>query len=151
MGTMTPGAFGEQQSETKKETRTMKPEHSVAVAVITAVASIIVAVVSAYSAKDAKNQAEQAISKANSADGEVAKVKSSSVGSLNDGQKLCRVLQRKAWRDGVIVPKDWGVVNCQDYMRKTEGDDYQLGCVYSDGVNLAKPGGSLPSPNCGWH
>jgi hypothetical protein len=73
-----------------------------------------------------------------------------SVGSLESGQKLCRVLQGRAWRDGLIVPKNWTVSLCVDYMKKTGGNGYQLGCIYSDGTNLGKEDGSFPSPNCGW-
>jgi len=71
-------------------------------------------------------------------------------GSLEKGQKLCRVLQGKTWRDGLIVPQNWSISLCVDYMKKTGGNGYQLGCIYTDGTNLGKEDGSLPSPNCGW-
>jgi hypothetical protein len=73
-----------------------------------------------------------------------------SAGPLEKGQKLCRVLQGKMWRDGLIVPQSWSVSLCVDYMKKTGGTAYQLGCIYTDGTNLGKEDGSFPSPNCGW-
>jgi hypothetical protein len=72
------------------------------------------------------------------------------VGPLERGQKLCRVLRGSTWRDGIIVPQNWTVRLCEDYMRKTGGTDYQLGCIYTDGTNLALPARAIPSPNCGW-
>jgi hypothetical protein len=73
-----------------------------------------------------------------------------SAGPLERGQKLCRVLQGRMWRDGLIVPQNWTVSLCVDYMKKTGGTAYQLGCIYTDGTNLGKEDGSFPSPNCGW-
>ncbi len=78
------------------------------------------------------------------------KLQASSLGSLEKGQKLCRVLQGKTWRDGLIVPQNWSVNLCIDYMKKTGGNGYQLGCIYADGTNLGREDGSFPSPNCGW-
>lgn len=81
---------------------------------------------------------------------QITQLESGSVGSLEKGQKLCRVLQGKTWRDGLIVPQNWSQSLCIDYMKKSGGNGYQLGCIYSDGTNLGKEDGSFPSPNCGW-
>ena len=78
------------------------------------------------------------------------KLAANSLGSLEKGQKLCRVLQGKTWRDGLIVPQNWTISLCVDYMKKTGGNGYQLGCIYQDGTNLGGENGSIPSPNCGW-
>ena len=73
-----------------------------------------------------------------------------SIAPLEKGQKLCRVLQGKTWHDGVIVPQSWDINQCKDYMLKTKGSGYQLGCVYTDNTTLGGEDGSTPSPNCGW-
>jgi hypothetical protein len=66
------------------------------------------------------------------------------------GQKLCKVLGRKKWRDTVVVPQTWSVGLCADYMKKTGGTTYQLGCIFADRTTLGKEGGTHPEPNCGW-
>jgi hypothetical protein len=73
-----------------------------------------------------------------------------SAGTLDQGQKLCRVLQGRTWRDGLIVPQNWNVNLCIDYMRKTGGNGYQLGCIHRDGTILGGENGTIPYPNCGW-
>jgi hypothetical protein len=128
------------------------------VALITTVGAIAVAFVTASvtagtaasKATDAQGAAHEALQAAQSAQAQSSQAASSSVGPLQSGQKLCRVLHGNTWRDGLIVPQDWTVSICVDYMKKSGGTGYQLGCIYSDGTNLAKEDGSLPSPNCGW-
>jgi hypothetical protein len=85
-----------------------------------------------------------------SAEQKISTVAASTAGPLADGQKLCRVLAGKTWRDGLIVPKNWPISLCSDYAKKSGGTGYQLGCIYTDGTNLGKEDGTLPFPNCGW-
>jgi hypothetical protein len=80
----------------------------------------------------------------------IESVENNAAGSLDKGQKLCRVLQAETWRDGIIVPKNWTIFLCMDYMTKTDAHDYQLGCIYEDGITLGTAGGGIPYPNCGW-
>src|SRR5437016_5587893 len=61
-------------------------------------------------------------------------LKKQSLGSLEDGQKLCVVLGKgKTWRDGLVVPQDWNVRLCEDYMKRSGGTLYQLGCIKTSG------------------
>lgn len=82
---------------------------------------------------------------------QISELQGSSAGTLDQGQKLCRVMQNKQWKDGLIVPKSWNINLCMDYMRKTGGTKYQLGCVYTDGLTLGNEDGTIPSPNCSWN
>jgi type II secretory pathway pseudopilin PulG len=135
-----------------------KMSKAIWVALITAAASIVVAVVSGWFALRANNNqaelaktANAAQSAANNANQQLNQVAASSAGTLERGQKLCRVIHGNTWRDGLIVPQNWTAALCSDYTKKTGGTGYQLGCIYTDGTNLAKPDGSFPSPNCGWN
>jgi hypothetical protein len=81
---------------------------------------------------------------------QIAQVQTGTAGPIEQGQKLCRVLQEEQWRDGLIVPKNWPISLCRDYMLKSKGSKFQLGCVYQDGLNLGSEEGTIPMPNCGW-
>ena len=111
------------------------------ISLIAAISSVVTAYVTAsYTSRQASQEQEKTINR----------VAASTAGPLENGQKLCRVLQGKTWRDGLIVPQNWNLNLCVDYMKKTGGTAYQLGCIYTDGTNLGKEDGSFPSPNCGW-
>jgi hypothetical protein len=99
---------------------------------------------------ETQTQIQRANEQVQNATIQINQLEKGSLGSLEKGQKLCRVLQGKTWRDGLIVPQNWSQNLCIDYMKKTGGNGYQLGCIYSDGTNLGKEDGSFPSPNCGW-
>lgn len=101
-------------------------------------------------AEDAKSSADTAKDSAKRVQDDVKQLGAASLGSLADGQKLCRVLQAKTWRDGLIVPQNWSISLCTDYMKKTGGTGYQLGCIHEDGTTLGGMDGTIPSPNCGW-
>ena len=122
------------------------------VAVIGAIGTIAASYVAAdHKVQQAAGQQEQQIRQAQ--EGTTARLNNviaSTPGPLETGQKLCRVLRGTSWRDGLIVPQNWTVSLCVDYMKKSGGTGYQLGCIYPDGTNLAKEDGSFPSPNCGW-
>jgi len=78
-------------------------------------------------------------------------LKNQSLGSLEEGQKLCVVLGKgKTWRDGLIVPQNWNKTFCEDYMKRSGGSGYQLGCIKTSGTILGGTDGTLPQPNCGW-
>src|SRR5713101_6064834 len=106
---------------------------------IAAVVAFITAFVGSFQQKrdidvnvaKSESQARAANEKADIATRQVNQLAVTSLGSLEKGQKLCRVLQGKAWRDGLIVPQNWTVSLCVDYMKKTGGSGYQLGCIYS--------------------
>jgi hypothetical protein len=119
-------------------------------ALIAAIGSIVVAVVSGFYALQATRETAEAHRVSNDAIKQVNQVSEDSLGSLDQGQKLCRVLH-KGWAEGLIVPRNWNVTLCVDYEKKTLGNGHQLGCIYANGTTLANPDGSLPSPNCGWN
>jgi hypothetical protein len=127
-------------------------------ALITALAAFLTAAGTYINAGNANTTADKAQRDASKADktslaaaAAVSGLEPATAGSLEEGQKLCRVLQGKSWRDGMIVPKNWTIRLCEDYMRKTEGTDYQLGCATKDNVYLASPPRAIPTPNCGWN
>ena len=130
-------------------------QKAVPVAIISAVASILVALVSGYLSYSAQLQTlktqDQYHSLVATTDNRINQVAQGSVGTLEQGQKLCRVFAGNTWRYGIIVPQNWNVTLCSDYTKKTGGTKFQLGCIRTDGTNLAQPDGSLPSPNCGWN
>lgn len=73
-----------------------------------------------------------------------------SVGTLSGGQKLCSAIVPNIFRDSVIVPQSWQPEQCRLFAGQVGGLQYQLGCVFSDGVKLGGANGGFPSPNCGW-
>ena len=95
--------------------------------------------------------AADAAKSAQQSSAQVAQLQGATAGTLSQGQKLCRVMQNKQWKDGLIVPQAWGINLCVDYMKKSGGTRYQLGCVYTDGLLLGSEDGTIPSPNCGWN
>jgi hypothetical protein len=98
-------------------------------------------------------QADEAIRGVKQSQQQVAQLQASTPGTLEEGQKLCISIADTGGRnskDGVIVPKSWTINLCRDYMLKTKGAKFQLGCVYSHGLTLGEENGSTPSPNCGW-
>ncbi len=42
-------------------------------------------------------------------------IEQNSIGSLSEGQKLCRATLPNQFTDGVIVPKNWSADNCASY------------------------------------
>lgn len=73
-----------------------------------------------------------------------------SVGTLLGGQKLCSAIVPAVFRDSVIIPQSWKPEQCRNFSEQVGGYQYQLGCVFSDGVKWGSANGGLPSPNCGW-
>lgn len=99
-----------------------KMSKAIWVALIAAIASIVVAVVSGLFALQAiNNQAElaktanAAQNAANNANQQLNQVAASSAGTLERGQKLCRVIHGNTSRDGLIVPQNWTAALCSDY------------------------------------
>lgn len=103
-----------------------------------------------FAAANATTQAQAATRAVQQSSQQVAQLQGATAGTLEQGQKLCRVMQNKQWKDGLIVPKSWPISLCRDYMLKSGGSKYQLGCVYQDGLTLGTEDGTIPSPNCGW-
>ena len=136
---------------------------TVGVAIVSAIASVLTAYITFWKgplevkqqevqqlAIKAQGQAENARAAVQDARQQIAQVQATSAGPIEQGQKLCRVLHTKLWRDGLIVPKNWPISLCRDYMLKSGGTKFQLGCVYPDGLNLGTEEGTIPTPNCGW-
>jgi hypothetical protein len=79
-----------------------------------------------------------------------------SVGSLEDGQKVCSVVDPNNWRDSMIVPKSWTAKQCQNYQEETRAVNHQLGCAFRDELVLGEQVGNLaqlampPARDCGW-
>ena len=87
------------------------------------------------------------------------KVKEESIGSLADGQKLCRATIKDQFTDGLIVPKNWTATNCGLYASKVGALQYYLGCVRGNAeVDFGTPAqvrpviekATPPEKNCGW-
>ena len=84
------------------------------------------------------------------------------IGTLSDGQKLCRAHKPGMYMESITVPKSWKVSNCKNYAMKLEDNsntfEYSLGCVFEDKVLLGgfvkvssvndAPG---PEEDCGWY
>jgi hypothetical protein len=124
-------------------------------AVVLAVITAAVSIVGSYFAyrvqiRQLETQVSEREGKIEEIQANTNKLAENSIGPLEQGQKLCRVLQGKTWRDGVIVPQSWNINQCKDYMLKSGGNGYQLGCVYTDNTTLGGENGSTPSPNCRW-
>lgn len=81
---------------------------------------------------------------------QVNQLQAATPGTLQQGQKLCMVMLGKQWKDGLVVPQGWNINLCMDYMRKTGGTKYRLGCVYNDNVVIGGENGTIPDRNCGW-
>ncbi len=74
-------------------------------------------------------------------------------------QKVCSVFLPPSFRDSIVVPKTWGLTDCNSF-RKIAGLDYdatqyQLGCLNSTGVVYGSAGNDntnagFPTPDCGW-
>jgi hypothetical protein len=150
---MATGAMFTQQNP---EGRTRAMNAKVLTALIAGFSSIATAFITAYYTADNKvakasvTQSQQISNIRETTSDQINSLSASTAGPLARGQKLCRVLQKNTWRDGVIVPQDWSVSTCVDYQKKTGGTAYQLGCIYTDDTTLGKEDGSFPSPNCGW-
>ncbi|HEY2377621.1 MAG TPA: hypothetical protein VGH98_16700 [Gemmatimonadaceae bacterium] len=78
-----------------------------------------------------------------------------SLGSLEEGQKLCHVDWPYHFADGLVVPKSWSINVCLDYAKLGGATEYAIGCVFADGIVLspnvvlgAVP--QTPTRNCGW-
>jgi hypothetical protein len=130
--------------------------NKVTAALVTAIGSVIVAVISGIYALEVNTQQAKLIAEtaeahrvSNAAINQANQLSADSLGSLDNGQKLCRVLH-KGWAEGLIVPQSWSISLCVDYQKKTQGTGYQLGCIYATGTNLGKTDGSIPYPSCGW-
>ena len=88
----------------------------------------------------------------------VSDLEKNSVGSLEDGQKVCSVSFENqndpvvySWRDSIVVPKSWDEGDCASFKGKiSPGGTYQLACAYEDGIEFGSDNGSPPSKNCGW-
>ena len=86
-------------------------------------------------------------------------VKRESVGTLAEGQKLCRAVVPNVFSDGLIVPRTWSADNCAVYASKVGALQYFLGCVHSNAqVDFGPPAAvrpaieqaTAPKNNCGW-
>lgn len=118
---------------------------AVRVALITAIASIAVALITSILSYYTQRHLQDAQS-------QIQQLNQSTAGSLTNGQKLCRVLLLRSWRDSVIVPQSWNINLCNNYSKKLGGTGYQLGCVTNTGVSLGGENGTLPEDNsCGWN
>jgi hypothetical protein len=70
--------------------------------------------------------------------------------SAPGGSKICSVYVTNTWRDSVNVGPAFTKQACIDYMTVEGGTQYQLACLYSNGIGFGQPGGGLPAQNCGW-
>ena len=86
-------------------------------------------------------------------------IKQDSVGSLAEGQKICRAAIANQFTDGIIVPKNWSADNCGTYASKVGATQYYLGCVRTNAqIDFGLPAmaipqiapANLPPNNCGW-
>src|SRR5262249_9674199 len=99
------------------------------VAVISAVSAIVVAFITSYfqyqtQIAPTKTEMEKTQSQLGDTSQQLRQVQYNSAGTLQEGQKLCRVLQGRQWRDSVIVPKSWNVTLCHDYALRLGGTAY---------------------------
>lgn len=87
------------------------------------------------------------------------RIKEESLGSLVEGQKLCRAVIPNQFSDGIIVPKNWTRDNCGVYASKVGATQYFLGCIRNNAQldfgppAEARPGigpATPPQNNCGW-
>ena len=110
---------------------------TVSVAVVGAIATIAAAWIGAAYKVDKVDQKANALAQ-------------TSVGSLTDGQKLCSAVVPYVFRDSLIVPHTWKSENCRLFSEQVGGSEFQLGCVFDDGVVWGAANGGLSSRNCGW-
>jgi hypothetical protein len=94
---------------------------------------------------------------------QVNELQGQGVGSLTEGQKVCRVHKHGHFIDSIIVPKVWTPLNCAQYAKKNDRTKagalhYSLGCVYSDNVyfgddlQVNSPNDARkPAKDCGWY
>lgn len=66
------------------------------------------------------------------------------------GTKVCSVFVPSNWRDSVNVGAGFTRQACIDYMRVVGANNFQLGCLYTNGIGFGLPNGGLPAQNCGW-
>ncbi|MEM6986700.1 MAG: hypothetical protein AAF499_09195 [Pseudomonadota bacterium] len=92
-----------------------------------------------------KDQKDQISDQATS----VMELSNNTVGSLEEGQKMCSVVVTNNWRDSFIVPRSWTAQLCEDYKDRVKAVIFQLGCVFPDQVVLSEQG-EIPRRNCGW-
>ena len=88
---------------------------------------------------------------------DVRKLGVSTLGPLEDGQKLCRAVWPGHFTDGLVVPRSWTADNCAAYASKVGGTEYWLGCIRPNSVEFGSPASSgpiqpagKPATNCGW-
>jgi hypothetical protein len=85
-------------------------------------------------------------------------IEKNSVGSLAEGQKICRAIVPDRFSDGLIVPRNWSADNCAVYASKIGATHYFLGCIRANaqvdfGDREATPpiaAAPIPKNNCGW-
>jgi hypothetical protein len=66
------------------------------------------------------------------------------------GTKICSVFSAGNWRDSVNVGASFTKVACRQYMLAVGAANWQLACLYSDGIGFGQPNGGVPAQNCGW-
>jgi len=66
------------------------------------------------------------------------------------GTKICSVFIPSNWRDSVNVGASFTKASCRAYMVTVGANQWQLGCLYSDGIGFGHPNGGVPAQNCGW-
>ena len=66
------------------------------------------------------------------------------------GTKVCSVFIPSNWRDSVNVGASFTKESCRQYMITVGANQWQLGCLYSNGIGFGPPNGGVPAQNCGW-
>lgn len=67
-----------------------------------------------------------------------------------NGTKICSVFIPSNWRDSVNVGASFTKASCKEYMITVGANQWQLGCLYSNGIGFGHPNGGVPAVNCGW-
>lgn len=80
----------------------------------------------------------------------IATLQSNVVGSLEEGQKICSVVDPGNFRDSFLVPRSWKKETCINYGKVVAAPNIQIGCVFSNSVELGQFGATPPTKNCGW-
>jgi len=67
-----------------------------------------------------------------------------------DATKICSVFVPNNWRDSVNVGTAFTKQSCRQYMITVGAHQWQLACLYSNGIAFGSPNGADPAQNCGW-
>lgn len=63
--------------------------------------------------------------------------------------KLCQA-NGSGWKNTTLAPDSWTAAECGNFLTKTGGTSFQIGCANSGDTSFGTVGGGIPNPNCGW-